>query len=222
MTKVPVLRFHTKYGPAPLFDNAREQLKGLSGLNLEIPHAKARFDEREIPRHHLTDFQPECWEVVTVETAKRTGRVTYMSLRRRLESKKYLWIVLAFEHVITAWVTESPSNRATNPLIVKDGPAWDAAAEGRTGSFSGWANANAHRDRAQRVLAAVATLPERPSGERLVHAAQRVLAGDGWNEAAAEAGWASRKCMEAAIARLLRAAKQSGLQQLMDDLPAAP
>lgn len=212
MTKVPVLRFHTKFGPAPLFDNAREQLKGLGGLDLEIPHTKTRLDEREVPRQYLTDFQPECWEVVTVETAVRTGRVTYMSLRRKLESKKYLWIVLAFEHVITAWVTESPSNRATNPLIVKDGPAWDAAAEGRTGSFGGWANANAHRDRAQRVLAALATLPERPTGERLAHAAQRVLAGDTWNRAAAEAGWASRASMEDAIARLFRTAKRIGLQ----------
>lgn len=131
MTRVRTLTFHIEYGPEPLFDKAREQLKDLAGLGLEIPHAKSRFDERGIPLQYLTDFQPERWEVITVETAVRTGRITYMSLRRRLESKKYLWIVLAFEHVITAWMTESPSNRATNPLIVKDGPAWNAAAVGR-------------------------------------------------------------------------------------------
>lgn len=212
MTQVRTLRFHVKYGPATLFDKAREELKGLDGLNLEIPHAKARFDERDVPRQYLTEFQPACWEVVMVETAVRTGRVTYMSLRRKLESKCYLWIVLAFEHVITAWVTESPSNRATNPMIVKDGPAWDAAAAGRTGSFAGWANAHAHRGRARRVLAALAALPERPSAERLACAAQRVLAGDTWNEAAAEAGWASRASMDAAIARLFRTVKRSGRQ----------
>ena len=39
MTQVRTLRFHTKYGPAPLFDKAREQLKGLTGLSLEIPYA---------------------------------------------------------------------------------------------------------------------------------------------------------------------------------------
>lgn len=150
--------------------------------------------------------------MITVETAVRTGRVTYMSLRRKLESKSYLWIVLAFEHVITAWVTEKPTTRATDPLIVKDGPAWDAVAQGRKGSFAGWADARAHLDRAQRILAALASMPERPSGDRLTHAAQRVLAGDTWNEAAVEAGWPSRRSMDQAIARLFRASKRRELE----------
>jgi hypothetical protein len=81
---------------------------------------------------HLTDFQPDDWELMTVDTAVRTNRITYMSLRRKLEARQYLWIVLAFEHVITAWVSERPGDRATNPLIVKEGPAWDAVAAGYT------------------------------------------------------------------------------------------
>ncbi|WP_018601005.1 hypothetical protein [Mycobacterium sp. 155] len=215
MTQVRTLRFHTEHGPAPLFDKAREQLKGLAGLNLEIPHAQSRFDEREIPRQYLTDFQPELWEVVTVETAVRTGRIVYMSLRRKLDPEKYLWIVLASEHVITAWVRERPSTRAAHPLIVKDGPAWDAAAEGRepaiTGAMAEWADAYARRVRAHRVLVALAATPERPSGDRLAHAAERVLSGSTWNEAAATAGWAGRAGMDAAIARLLRAVRRSSL-----------
>ena len=221
MTQVRTLRFHTKYGPAPLFDKAREQLKGLTGLSLEIPHAKSRFDERGIPLQYLTDFQPERWEVITVETAVRTGRITYMSLQRRLESKKYLWIVLAFEQVITAWITESNSNRATNPLYVKDGPAWDAAAEGReprrTPAVAEWEQVHARRVRAQRILTALATLPERPSADRLAHAATLVLAGGTWNDAAVGAGWASREGMDAAVARLLRAVKRSGLPGVVTD-----
>jgi hypothetical protein len=211
MTQVRTLRFHTDYGPAPLFGKAREQLNLLAGLNLEIPHAQARFDERGVPKQYLTDFQPECWEVITVETAVRTGRITYMSLRRKIESTEYLWIVLASEHVITAWVTERPSNRATHPLIVKDGPAWDAAAQGRepavTGAMAEWGDAYARRVRAQQVLAALATVPERPSGDRLAEAARLVLEGRTWNEAAVEAGWDSRRPVDAAIARLLRAVK---------------
>jgi len=214
MAKVRTLRFHTEYGPAPLFDKAREQLNDLAGLSLETPHAKSRFDERGIPLQYLTDFQPERWEVITVETAVRTGRIIYMSLQRKLESKKYLWIVLAFEHVITAWITESPSNRATNPLIVKGGPAWDAAAEGRepirTHAMVEWEEAYARRVRAHRILTALATLPERPSGDRLAHAARFVLAGGTWNEAAVGAGWSTREGMDAAVARLLRAVKRSG------------
>jgi hypothetical protein len=215
MTRVPTLRFHTEYGPAPLFAKAREELKGLAGLNLEIPHAQARFDEREVPLNYLTDFQPECWEVVVVETAMRTGRITYMSLRRKLESDEYLWIVVAYEHVITAWMTRRPSNRAAHPLIVEDGPAWDAAAQGLepaiTGAMTEWAGAYARRVRAHRVLAALATAPERPSGDRLAQAARLVLEGHTWNEAAVEAGWDSRKPVDAAIARLLRAGKGRGL-----------
>lgn len=212
MTQVRTLRFHIEYGPTPLFDKAREQLKGLAGLNLEIPHARSRFGEREVPLQHLTDFQPECWEVVVVETAVRTGRITYMSLRRKLESNDYLWIVLTSEHVITAWVTRRPSNRAAHPLVVKDGPAWDAAAEGQepviTGAMVEWADAYARRVRAHRVLAALATAPERPNGDRLAQAARLVLEGRSWNEAAVEAGWDSRRPVDAAIARLLRAIKQ--------------
>jgi hypothetical protein len=214
MTNVRTLRFHTKYGPAPLFDKARAQLKDLAGLSLEIPHTKSRFEERGIPLQYLTDFQPERWAVITVETAVRTGRITYMSLQRKLESKKYLWIVLAFEQVITAWMTESPRNRGTNPLIVKDGPAWDAFAEGRelmrTQALAEWEEAYARLVRAQRILTALDTLPERPSGDRLAHAAKLVLAGGTWSEAAVGAGWASRKGMDATIARLLRAVKRSG------------
>ncbi|OBH47313.1 hypothetical protein [Mycobacterium mantenii] len=214
MTKVRTVRFHTEYGPAQLFDKAREQLKDLVGLSLEIPHAKARFEERGIPLEYLTDFRPECWEVITVETAVRTGRIIYMSLQRKLEGKKYLWIVLAFEQVITALITESPSNRATNPLIVKDGPAWDAAAEGReptsTHAMAEWEEAYARRVRAHRILAALATVPERASGDRLAHAARFVLAGGTWSQAAVGAGWATREGMDAAIARLLRAVKRGG------------
>lgn len=212
MTQVRTLRFHTKYGPAPLFDKAREQLRNLAGLNVEIPHAQARFDERGVPKQYLTDFEPECWELIVVETAVRTGRITYMSLRREIESKEYLWIVLASEHVITAWVTARPSNRATHPLIVKDGPAWDEAAEGRepavTGAMAEWANAYARRVRAQQVLAALATVPERASGDRLACAARLALEGRTWNEAAAEAGWVSRSGLDAAIVRLFRAVKR--------------
>lgn len=87
MGNVRTRRFHTKYGPAPLFDRARQQLRDLVGLSLSIPHAKARFVERQIPLEYLTDFQPDDWELITVETAVRTGRITYMSLRRRLGSR---------------------------------------------------------------------------------------------------------------------------------------
>ncbi|UBV13015.1 hypothetical protein [Mycolicibacterium fortuitum] len=214
MTRVRTLRFHTEYGLAPLFDKARGQLKGLAGLNLEIPHARSRFDERGGPLQYLTDFQPESWEVVVVETAVHTGGITYMSLRRKVESNEYLWIVLAHEHVITAWVTRRPSNRAAHPLNVKDGPAWDAAAEGKepavTGAMAEWADAYARRVRARQVLAALATVPERPSGDRLALAARLVLKGHTWNEAAVEAGWGSRAPVDAAITRLLRAVKRSG------------
>lgn len=212
MTQVRTLRFHTEHGPTPLFDKAREQLRGLSGLSLEIPHAQARFGERGVPQQYLTDFKPECWEVVTVETAVRTGSIAYMSLRRKIQSTQYLWIVLASEHVITAWVTERPSNRATHPLIVKDGPAWDEAAQGRepavTGTMSEWGDAYARRVRAQQVLSDLAAAPERPNGDRLARAARLVLEGRTWNEAAAEAGWASRSGLDAKIARLLRAVKR--------------
>lgn len=214
MTQVRTLRFHAEYGPAPLFDTAREQLKGLAGLNLEIPHARTRLDERGVPLQYLTDFQPERWEVIVVETAIRSGRITYMSLRRKLESGEYFWIVLAGEHVITGWVTRRPSNRAAHPLVVREGPAWDAAAEGRepavTGAMAEWADAYARRVRAHRVIAALATAPERPSGDRLAQAAGLVLEGRTWNEAALEAGWDSRTPVDAAITRLLRAANRSG------------
>lgn len=144
----------------------------------------------------------------------RTGRITYMSLRREIEPKTYCWIVLATEHVITAWVTERPGTRATHPLIVKDGPAWDAAAEGRepaiTGAMSEWAAAYTRRVRAHQVLAALATVPERPSGERLARAARLVLEGRTWNEAAVESGWDSRAPVDGAITRLLRAVKRHG------------
>lgn len=213
MTKVRTLRFHIKYGPAPLFDKAREQLKDLAGLSLSIPHARTRFDERGIPLQHLTDFQPDDWELITVETAVRTGRTTYMSLRRELQSKEYLWIVLAVEHVITAWVTESFSDRATNPLIVRDGPAWDAAAEGRepkwTQAAAEWTAARDRRVRAQRILAALAVFPEHPSADKFAHAARLVDAGSTWNEAAVAAGWSSRGGMDAAIKRLFRAIERS-------------
>ncbi|OBG21639.1 hypothetical protein A5768_26425 [Mycolicibacterium fortuitum] len=211
MTQTRTLRFHARYGPAALFEKAREQLKCLAGLSLEIPHARSRFDERGVPLQYLITFQPECWKVITVETAVRTGRITYMSLRREIESTQYLWIVLAGEHVI---VTDSRSDRATNPLIVKDGPAWEAAAEGQepaiTGALAEWGDGYARRVRALRVLDAVAALPERPSAERLSRAARLVLRGRTWNEAAAEAGWASRAGLDAAIVRLLRAVKRDG------------
>ncbi|BBY67234.1 hypothetical protein [Mycolicibacterium helvum] len=213
MTRIRTLRFHSKHGPELLFDTAREQLKALAGLSLEIPHAKSRFTEREIPLEYLSYFQPEHWELVTVETALRTGRITYMSLRRKLESNKYLWIVLAFEHVITAWITDSPSNRASNPLIVNDGPVWDALAEGlepkKTQAMSEWEHAYVRRARGHQILTALATLPQRPNRDRLAHAAQLAIAGSTWNEAAAAAGFASRKGLDATVARLLRATKRS-------------
>lgn len=216
MGKVRTLRFHTKYGPAKLFDKAREELKHLAVLNLDIPHAKSRFEEREIPLRHLTNFRPDRWEVVTVETAVSTGRITYMSLRRKLVSGDYLWIVLAFENVLTAWITHSSNTRTADPLIVKDGPAWDAAAAGqdpkRTAAVAEWEQACARRVRARRVLTALVAVPARPSGSRLAVAARLVLAGDSWNGAAAATGWASPASLDAAIVRLFRAAKRSRRQ----------
>ncbi len=107
MTNVRTLRFHTQYGPTPLFDKARQQLMELTGLGLEIPHARFRFEERGIPLEYLTDFQPQHWEVMTVETNVRTGRITYMSLRRNVEARKYLWIVLAFGSSPGTWCMTS-------------------------------------------------------------------------------------------------------------------
>ena len=213
MAKIPTLRFHVKYGPAPLFDKARLQLKALAGLDLEIPHALSRFDERGIPLEYLADFQPELWDLVTVETNVRSGQITYMSLQRRLESKRYLWIVLAFEHVITAWIADTNSNRATNPLIVRDGPAWEAAAEGRrpkrTPAVAEWEPVHLRQVRARRVLIALTHQPEWPSSERLDNAARIVLAGGTWDEARVGAGWTTRDAMDAAIARLFQADQPS-------------
>lgn len=211
MAKIPTLRFHVKYGPAPLFDKARLQLKALAGLDLEIPHALTRFQERGIPLEYLADFQPELWDLVTVETNARSGRITYMSLQRRLESKRYLWIVLAFEHVITAWIADTNSNRATNPLIVRDGPAWDAAEEGRrprrTQAVAEWEPVHARQVRARRILIALARQPECPSSDRLEQAARIVLAGGTWDAAAVESGWTSHNDLDAAIAQLLHVVK---------------
>lgn len=213
MAKIPTLRFHVKYGPAPLFDKARLQLKALAGLDLEIPHALSRFEERGIPLEYLADFQPELWDLVTVETKLRSGRITYMSLQRRLESKRYLWIVLAFEHVITAWIADTNSNRATNPLIVRDGPAWEAAAEGRrpkrTQAVAEWEPVHARQVRARQILIALAHQPECSSSDRLDQAARTVLAGATWDDAAVGAGWATRQSMDVEIADLLHA-RQNG------------
>lgn len=213
MTNVRTLRFHAEHGPAALFERAYHQLGELTGLGLEIPHARIRFDEREIPIAYLSDFRPQHWEVITVDTAVRTGRITYMSLRRKLESDRYLWIVLAYEHVITAWITESSASRATSPLIVKDGPAWDVAAQGRdpkwTPAMAEWEQTYARRVRAHQILTTLdSSPPERPSGDRLAQAARIALGGGTWNDAAVGAGWSSRKPMDAAIARLFRAAKR--------------
>lgn len=211
MGRVRTLRFHIEYGPEQLFITARERLNDMAGLSLEIPHAKARFGEREIPVEYLTDFQPGYWEVIAVETAVRTGRIVYMSLRRELESAKYLWIVIAYEHVITAWIDGSPRTRATNPLIVKNGPAWDAASAGqaqaKTQAQAEWEGVWLRRARAQEVLTALANSPVRPNGERLEQAAQLVLAGATWTEAANAAGWVTSRSLKAAIKRILRAAQ---------------
>ncbi|MGE2835808.1 hypothetical protein [Mycobacterium sp. SMC-4] len=182
-------------------------------MSLEIPHAKTRLDEREIPLEYLSDFRPEQWELITVETALRTGGIAYMSLRRELEPKRYLWIVLALEHLITAWITDRARNRATSPLIVKDGPAWDAAAEGsepkRTKAMLEWEQTYIRLARAHQILVALAALPPRPNGDRLAHAAQLAISGSTWTEAAAAAGFASRKSLDATAARVLRSAKRS-------------
>lgn len=226
MTKIRTFRFHTRLGPALVFDTAREQLNALAGLSLETPHAKFRFDERDIPLALLTDFQPEHWELITVEIAMRTGRITYMSLRRKLESKKYLWIVLAFEHVITAWITERPSDRSTNPLIVKEGPVWEALAEGlelkKTPAMAEWEQAYVRRARGYQILTTLAAVPERPNRDRLAYAAQLAMAGSTWTEAAAAAGFTSRKSLDATVARLLRAAKQSRINGGPISTEAAP
>lgn len=213
MTRIrTTLRFHCKHGAPLLFDIACEQLKALTGLNLEILHAKTRFEEREIPLEYMSDFQPEHWELITVETALRTGRIAYTSLRRKLESKEYLWIVLTFEHVITAWITDSASNRATNPLIVKDGPVWDAAAEvlepKKTKAMFEWEEAYVRRARGHQILTALAGLPKRPNGDRLADAARLTIAGSTWSEAAAATGF-TRESLDATAARVLRAAKRS-------------
>lgn len=117
------------------------------------------------------------------------------------------------EHVITAWITDRPSNRATNPLIVQDGPAWDAAAGGvvpkRTQAVAEWEAAYVRRIRAHQILTALVTLPPRPNGDRLAYAARLAMCGSTWNEAAAAGGFASRRSLDATIARLLRAARQS-------------
>ncbi|MDO3399579.1 hypothetical protein QWI29_06000 [Mycolicibacterium neoaurum] len=213
MTNVRTLRFHTDYGPVALFEKASEKLNDLAGLSLGIPHAQARLEEREVPQHLLTDFQPEFWELVVVETSVSAGRISYMSLRRQIESNEYLWIVLAHEHVITAWITERAGNRSTHPLIVKDGPAWDAAAAGQepaiTAAMAGWADAYFRRVRAHRVLAALSAAPDRQSGDRLAMAAHLVMEGRTWKEAALESGWRGKAPLDAAIARLLRAVKRT-------------
>ena len=186
----------------------------MTGLDLEIPHARSRFEERGIPLEYLADFQPELWDLVTVETNVRSGRITNMSLPRKLESKRYLWIVLAFGHVITAWIADTNSNRATNPLIVRDGPAWDAAAEGRrpkrTQAVAEWEPVHARQVHARRVLIALAHQPECPNSDRLEQAARIILAGGTWDDAAVGAGWMTRDAMDAAIGRLLQAVTSSG------------
>lgn len=217
MGKVRTFRFHAEYGPARLFEEAYEQLNSLAGLSLLIPHANSRVHERQIPLQYLTDFRPGCWEVMTVELTVRTGRIAYMSLRSEIEARNYLWIVLAHEHVITAWIDRKARTRATHPQIVKDGPAWEAAAAGcwqeKTRAQVEWEEAWMRRARAQEVLDALSSSPDRPRGDRLAYAMRLVLAGATWSEAAAGAGWDTRSGLKAAIGRLLRAVDREKAKQ---------
>ncbi|MDG4666682.1 hypothetical protein [Mycobacterium sp. 236(2023)] len=213
MTKVRTFRFHATHGPPRLFDMAREQLNALAGLGLEIPHARSRFDERDVPLEYLADFDPQRWELITVETAVSTGRIAYMSLRTMLESENYLWIVLAYEHVITAWITDNRGRKSTNPLNVTGGPVWESYAQGelaKTAAILDWEQAYIRRVRAHQVLTALANRPkDRPNRERLERAAKIAFDGGTWPEAAAAGGWPSRSGLKAAIRRVLRAAERS-------------
>jgi hypothetical protein len=123
--RLPTCRFHWYYGPNALFVQARQQLRALEGttLALDVKHARERIQERRVPVDQLLNFQPDEWDIVSVDVSKKGGRIRYLAIRKQLTARKYLWLVLAHNQVITAWV-RSGRHVPTNVGTVTDGPRW--------------------------------------------------------------------------------------------------
>ena len=100
------------------------------GLNLTIPHFQQRTFDRDIPTVLLESFLPEEWEIVKVDTTLRGGKIRYMALRRPLvRGTSWLWIVLAYEHVITAWIRRTGDTDHDDPAVVRSGTRWTRVRE---------------------------------------------------------------------------------------------
>ena len=119
-----VARFHVTSGPASLFERVRQLFAAPRTLKLHGSHLQERATASGAPLELLDPFDPDAWELMTVEARTDTGRFVSTAWRRQTESTTW-WVVIGFHDTVRTIFASPPSKLGAGDSIVRGGPLWD-------------------------------------------------------------------------------------------------
>jgi len=120
----PVARFHADSGPASLFERARQVFAGPLTLKLHGTHLTERTAAVAAPFDELDPFDPDRWELVTVEARTDTGRFVTTAWRRAIGDTTW-WLIIGYHNTVRTLFRADKGKSGRGPDIITAGPVYD-------------------------------------------------------------------------------------------------
>lgn len=119
-------RFQIEAGPAALFERVRFKLPGQRKLKLHATHLQQRADERHAPVDILEQFDPETWQLRTVEVRIDTAKFVSSTWTVEVNGVEW-WVVIGFND--TVQTVFAGSRRGIGTKAVTHGPLYERVAQ---------------------------------------------------------------------------------------------
>jgi hypothetical protein len=120
--KFETARFHVDTGPATLIQRVLRKMSGRRQLKLHASHFGSQANARAAPLELLRDFDPQEWELKTVEVRTDTGKFVNSAWSRRIHGRDW-WIVIGFSDTVVTVI--DTDKYGMGPDVVTSGPLYD-------------------------------------------------------------------------------------------------
>ena len=121
-------RFHASTGPASLFERVWFVMRAKKNLKVHAEHLLERTAARDAPLELLRTFDPDKWELMTVEVRTDTGKFVNSAWRVRAGDRLW-WIVVGLHDAIETVIEVDEWKRGRGKAVVTGGDLYEFVAQ---------------------------------------------------------------------------------------------
>lgn len=117
-------RFHVLSCPSSLFERVHYKFREARELKINAEHFQDRSYERNVPVEKVVHFNPDTWNLISVEVFTSKGKFVSTTWEVNVDSNKW-WVVVGLHDTIVTVYKPNSGKIGNGECIVKDGDLYE-------------------------------------------------------------------------------------------------